>query len=86
MRCLILVDELKKWGAQIRFISRNLSPHLIEMLNLRGVEHVSLSAYSTQESTDALARTSWLGSSQTQDAKADLQAVADQSWDWNILM
>jgi spore coat polysaccharide biosynthesis predicted glycosyltransferase SpsG len=32
MRCLTLADELKKHGAQIRFISRNLLDHLCDML------------------------------------------------------
>jgi UDP-2,4-diacetamido-2,4,6-trideoxy-beta-L-altropyranose hydrolase len=85
MRCLTLADELKKQGAQIRFISRNLPPHLSEMLNAKGMEYISLITEATQESIDELAHSSWLGTSQTQDAQASIQTLADQSWDWIVV-
>ena len=85
MRCLTLADELKKQGAQIRFISRNLPPHLSEMLNAKGMESISLITEATQESIDELAHSSWLGTSQTQDAQASIQTLADQSWDWIVV-
>ena len=85
MRCLTLADEMKKQGAHIRFISRNLPLHLIEMLNAKGMEYISLITDASQEPIDELAHSSWLGTSQTQDAQATLQALADQTWDWIIV-
>jgi UDP-2,4-diacetamido-2,4,6-trideoxy-beta-L-altropyranose hydrolase len=85
MRCLTLADELKKQGSHIRFISRNLPLHLIEMLNAKGMEYISLITDAQQEPIDELAHSSWLGTSQAQDAQATLQALADQSWDWIIV-
>lgn len=85
MRCLTLADELKKQGAYICFISRNLPPHLIEMLNTKEVEYISLITDATQEPIDELAHSNWLGTSQAQDAQATVQALASQSWDWVIV-
>jgi UDP-2,4-diacetamido-2,4,6-trideoxy-beta-L-altropyranose hydrolase len=85
VRCLTLADELIKQGAHIRFISRNLPLHLIEMLNAKGMECISLITVASQEPIDGLAHSSWLGTSQAQDAQATIQALADQSWDWIIV-
>jgi UDP-2,4-diacetamido-2,4,6-trideoxy-beta-L-altropyranose hydrolase len=85
MRCLTLADGLKKQGAQIRFISRNLPTHLIDMLTKKGMKYLSLSLDDAQESVDELAHASWLGTSQAQDAQVTLQALADQTWDWIIV-
>jgi UDP-2,4-diacetamido-2,4,6-trideoxy-beta-L-altropyranose hydrolase len=85
MRCMTLADELKKHGAQIRFISRNLPTHLIDMLTEKGMKYLSLSLDDAKESVDELAHASWLGTSQAQDAQATLQALADQTWDWIVV-
>ena len=71
MRCLTLADELKKQGVQIRFISRNLPPHLSNMLNAKELEFLPLSNAVAQETSDELTHAKWLGSSQTQDALAN---------------
>ncbi len=85
MRCLTLAIELKKQGAQISFISRNLPIHLSTMLNAKGMEYIPLTTDATQEPTDELAHASWLGTSQFQDAQATIQALANQSWDWIVV-
>ena len=85
MRSLTLADELKKQGAQIRFISRDLPAHLSIMLNAKGLEYIPLSTDTIQESTDELTHSSWLCTSQAQDAQATVKALADQSWDWIIV-
>lgn len=85
MRCLTLADELKKQGAQIRFISRNLPTHLSDMLTEKGMECLPLSIDDAKQAVDELAHASWLGTSQDQDAQATLQALAGQSWDWIIV-
>lgn len=85
MRCLTLADELKKHGAQIRFISRNLPAHLIDMLAEKCIKYLSLNLDDAKEAVDELAHASWLGTSQARDAQATLQALADQTWDWIVV-
>ncbi len=85
MRCLTLADELKKQGAQIRFISRNLPTYLSEMLIVKGMEFISLTTESTEQSTDELDHANWLGTSQVHDAQATIQTLANQSWDWIVV-
>jgi UDP-2,4-diacetamido-2,4,6-trideoxy-beta-L-altropyranose hydrolase len=85
MRCLTLADELKKDGEKIYFISRNLPTYLSGMLNAKTMTYMPLRSDATQESIDELSHANWLGTSQAQDAKATIQALADQSWDWIIV-
>jgi len=85
MRCFTLADELKKQGVQIRFISRNLPTHLSNMLNAKELEFLPLSTNVAQENSDELAHAKCLGTSQTQDALATIQALADHLWDWIIV-
>ncbi len=85
MRCLTLADEVKKQGAQIRFISRNLPTYLNEMLITKGMEFISLTTEPTQQATDELDYANWLGTSQAYDAQATIQALANQSWDWIVV-
>jgi UDP-2,4-diacetamido-2,4,6-trideoxy-beta-L-altropyranose hydrolase len=85
MRCLTLADQLKKQGAHIHFICRDLPAHLSEMLKARDMEYIPLSADVIIDSIDELAHSSWLGTSQTQDAQATVKALASQLWDWIIV-
>jgi UDP-2,4-diacetamido-2,4,6-trideoxy-beta-L-altropyranose hydrolase len=85
MRCLALADELKKQRVQIRFVSRDLSAHLRDMLDAKDMECVSLSTSFGQELGDELAHSDWLGNSQAQDAQATTQALADHMWDWVVV-
>ena len=68
MRCLSLADELKKQRVQMRFMSRNLPAHLSCMLDAKGIEYMPLSMDVAQESSDVLAHSNWLGTSQVQNA------------------
>jgi UDP-2,4-diacetamido-2,4,6-trideoxy-beta-L-altropyranose hydrolase len=85
MRCLTLADALKKMGSKIRFLSRNLPPHLSNMLGANGMEHVPLNTDASQEDCDELAHARWLGTSQTHDAQATIHALADHLWDWVVV-
>lgn len=85
MRCLTLADELKKQGGQIRFVSRNLPLHLRNLLKAKEMEFVALSNEISHESTDELAHSAWLGTSQLHDAKETLLAISDHSWDWMVV-
>lgn len=85
MRCLTLAEELKKQRAKVRFISRNLPANLSDMLKQKGLEYVPLGADAKQVPIDELAHSSWLGTSQSQDAKATVQALADCLCDWLVV-
>jgi len=85
MRCLTLADELKGHGAQIRFISRDLPPHLRNMLEAKNMEFAALTIGDSQQNADELAHSAWLGTSQSLDAQATLDALADHTWDWVIV-
>ena len=74
MRRLTLADQLKKQGAHIHFICRDLPTHLSEMLKTRDMEYIPLSTDVIFDPNDELAHSSWLGTSQTQDAQATVIA------------
>ena len=85
MRCLTLAIELQKQGVKICFISQNLPTHLSKMLNTKGMEYISLNDNVIKGSIDDLTHSSWLGTSQKEDAQATIQALANQLVDWIIV-
>jgi len=85
MRCFTLAEALKKQGADICFVSRNLPLHLSEMLFTKGIELISLSAHDDEESIDELAHASWLGVSQAQDAQETLKSLSGKVYDWMVV-
>lgn len=85
MRCLTLADTLKRQGAQIRFVSRELPAHLRDMLAAKGMELVLLESESSPAAVDDLAHSHWLGTSQAHDVQATIKAISDQSWDWMVV-
>jgi UDP-2,4-diacetamido-2,4,6-trideoxy-beta-L-altropyranose hydrolase len=85
MRCITLADALKKSGAQIRFISRNLPVHLRDVLAAKDMELASLPSDETLSFPGDLAHASWLRTSQAEDAQATVQALSGQSWDWLVV-
>ena len=85
MRCLTLADKLKNDGSYIRFLSRNLPAHLIDMLAQKGMEYVRLSEDDVDSLVDELAHSSWLGISQSKDAEETIDALSDHFWDWIVV-
>jgi UDP-2,4-diacetamido-2,4,6-trideoxy-beta-L-altropyranose hydrolase len=85
MRCLTLADELKRCGAHIRFVSRDLPLHLRDMLAAKDMEFVPLDGDATQLPAGDLAHASWLGATQARDAQSTIQALSGQSWDWLVV-
>jgi UDP-2,4-diacetamido-2,4,6-trideoxy-beta-L-altropyranose hydrolase len=85
MRCLTLADALKRQGATMRFVSRNLPAHLGEMLKAKGMDFVALPNEIAGELGGDLAHSQWLGASQVQDAHATGLALSDKQWDWIIV-
>jgi len=85
MRCLTLADELKKNGAQIRFVSRDLPDHLRDMLVAKGIDLLSLKNTASASQIDNLAHSAWLGTSQAFDAQDTIQVLSGHSWDWLVV-
>ncbi len=85
MRCLTLATVIKKHGAHVRFVSRNLPEHLLDMLIEKDIELVSLMGDVAPSTDGGLAHSHWLDVSQEQDAQASIQALSDQQWDWIIV-
>ncbi|MDD2700473.1 MAG: UDP-2,4-diacetamido-2,4,6-trideoxy-beta-L-altropyranose hydrolase [Sideroxydans sp.] len=85
MRCLTLADELRKTGAEIRFICRELPAHLAEMLTEKGISHFPLTGEPPAPHASNLAHSHWLWTDQEHDAQVCLQALEGQTWDWVVV-
>lgn len=85
MRCLTLANALRQGGAQIRFVSRVLPPHLVDMVAARGLEFVGLQDDGEVHGRGDLAHSSWLRTSQSQDAHDTAEALGDRKWDWLVV-
>jgi len=85
MRCLTLACKLKKQGAHILFLSRNLPKHLNDILCTKGIEFIPLNIDEVDGLIDDLPHASWLGASQSQDSKASIKALSEQVWDWLVV-
>lgn len=85
MRCLTLADALKQQGAKTRFASRHMPEYLRGMLVVKGHEFMLLESTPSDEISDGLSHTHWLGTSQHADAQDTLHALSDQAWDWLIV-
>jgi UDP-2,4-diacetamido-2,4,6-trideoxy-beta-L-altropyranose hydrolase len=85
MRCLTLADTLQAQGAEVRVVSRHLSPHLRELILARGHAVAMLDPTITDSVTDELSHASWLGTSQAVDAAATLQALGSAPHDWLVV-
>ena len=85
MRCLSLASELKKHGIDVYFVSQNLPFYLSDMLSTKGVKYIPLSAHNTKNSVDELAHSSWLNTSQANDAEATVEVLSGKSFDWMVV-
>lgn len=85
MRCLTLADALSRRGAQVRFLSRDLSGYLRDMLDKGGYQYRALCRSTVEAGVDDLPHASWLGTSQDEDARACISALEDDAWDWLVV-
>jgi UDP-2,4-diacetamido-2,4,6-trideoxy-beta-L-altropyranose hydrolase len=85
MRCLTLADALKERGARTVFITRHLPGHLRAMLIDRGHESASLDGTVREGPAGDLAHSSWLGTSQAQDAADTLDALSGRPLHWMVV-
>jgi UDP-2,4-diacetamido-2,4,6-trideoxy-beta-L-altropyranose hydrolase len=85
MRCLTLADELKQKGVGIRFVSRRLPENLRDMSVAKGYDLMLLKSTPSDGVAGKLPHSSWLGTSQAQDATETIQVLSDQTWDWLVV-
>lgn len=85
MRCFTLAEGLLEQGAKVRFVSRDLPNHLIDLIAQKGMEFVALPERNEQPPQNDLPHSSWLGISQTQDALDTCDALGVQKWDWLVV-
>jgi UDP-2,4-diacetamido-2,4,6-trideoxy-beta-L-altropyranose hydrolase len=85
MRCFTLAIELQRYGSKIRFLSRNLPVHFIEMIKVKEMDHIPLHLNQENELTDELAHSAWLETSQVYDAQLTINALANHIFDWIVV-
>lgn len=85
MRCLTLADALKRRGATIRFVSRQLPGHLCDMVVAKEHQLVPLESNANGATTGDLAHAHWLSTSQPGDAQDSVQALAHRALDWLVV-
>ena len=84
MRTLTLADGLRRQGALVRFISRDLPANLQQLLHERGHEFAALPPGPAGTAGD-LAHSHWLAVDSVRDAGDTLAALGDRSWHWLIV-
>lgn len=85
VRCLTLADELRRSGAHIFFVARDLPWHLQQMLSEYSICYRALPKIETAHNTDELPHATWLQTSQAHDAEQTLAALGAGSWDWLVV-
>jgi UDP-2,4-diacetamido-2,4,6-trideoxy-beta-L-altropyranose hydrolase len=85
MRCLTLADALRKTGADIRFVCRELPAHLAGMLAEKDIAHTALTGTSLVPPSGSNPHAHWLWTGQEHDAQASLQCLEGTPWDWLIV-
>jgi UDP-2,4-diacetamido-2,4,6-trideoxy-beta-L-altropyranose hydrolase len=85
VRCLTLADELRRTGAHIFFVARDLPLHLQQMLSERSIYYRALPKIETAHNLDELRHATWLQTSQAHDAEQTLAALGEGSWDWLVV-
>ena len=85
MRTLTLADALKREGALVRFVSRQMPLHFRLLLGDRGHDFVALTEPGDTPPVCDLAHSSWLGTSQSCDATETALALSDRRWDWLVV-
>jgi UDP-2,4-diacetamido-2,4,6-trideoxy-beta-L-altropyranose hydrolase len=91
MRCLTLAEALAERGAHCRFVCREHSGNLMELIRDRGFDAIGLPVASGRLATDASsdepvgAHATWLGSDCAVDAEQVCAVLGDTDADWLIV-
>lgn len=83
MRCITLAKAFKKQDAEITFVSRQLTENLQDAIRLEGFS-LKLLSYSLDNNIDELKHAQWLGTSQLLDAKATIEIIKEETFDWIV--
>jgi UDP-2,4-diacetamido-2,4,6-trideoxy-beta-L-altropyranose hydrolase len=85
MRCLTLAEELKKYGFEIKFVSRGMPIHLQQMLQMSNINLCKLTRTSYVDESEKLRHSNWLKTSQIQDAIETEEVLGASKMDWLIV-
>ncbi len=86
MRCLSLADEISRHNVSVTFISASMESHLVDMILERGFQFFMLSQSSGLKNISTKLRHSdWLRGSQAEDARACMNVIGNQVFDWLIV-
>jgi len=91
MRCLTLAEALAERGAHCRFVCREHSGNLMELIRDRGFDAIGLPVESGRLATEASsdepigAHATWLGADWAVDAEQACAALGDMDADWLIV-
>lgn len=87
MRCLTLAKALiSEHGAQAFFVCRQVPDHLCDLLRQQGIAFALLKEHrSSSNITGNLTHSTWLNTSQQQDANDTIEALTNQAWDWIVV-
>lgn len=87
MRCLTLADELRQHGFDIKFICREHSGSLVEMIQGKGylVARLPQAEAGYKATIDDVTHASWLGCSWQHDAAETIEALGGVQPEWLII-
>lgn len=88
MRCLTLADALRLQGDKCTFICREHKGNLIGLIEDRGYTVIRLAAKlekTISDQEDSLDHSSWLGTSQIEDATETKLKLCSESLDWMVV-
>ena len=90
-RCLTLAHSLRERGAECRFVCREHSGHLLELIREQGFEALALPQHIkdpqqvSQSDESPVDHVAWLGTDWASDADATESALGDTCVDWLIV-
>ena len=90
MRCLALADALKMYGATCRFICREHSGHLLDLILRRGHEAIRLptsnpGVWSEEGGEDKVTHAAWLGAHWRDDAAQTIASMHGELTNWLVV-
>jgi UDP-2,4-diacetamido-2,4,6-trideoxy-beta-L-altropyranose hydrolase len=85
MRCLTLAEELRRRGAQVRFVCREQAGSPVVILRQRGMPVTPLPPPRIVDNDPSENYAAWLGATQAEDAEQTITALAGEQPDWLVI-
>jgi UDP-2,4-diacetamido-2,4,6-trideoxy-beta-L-altropyranose hydrolase len=85
MRCLTLAEELRRRGAQVRFVCREQAGSPVAILRQRGMPVTLLPPPRILDNDPTENYSAWLGATPTKDAEQTITALAGEQPDWLVI-